>query len=130
MSTKSSMRENASIARRMYEAYVREDRTAIESLIADDFRFSSPLDNAIDRATYFARCWPNSATITAFRFVQVVPHADRVFVTYEGTSTAGHCFRNTEVLTIREGRVTQAEVYFGWSVPHPAPPGGFLDGGG
>jgi len=48
------------IARAAYEAYVSKDRAAIEALIAPDFHFTSPLDNRIDRATYFARCWPNS----------------------------------------------------------------------
>jgi hypothetical protein len=48
------------IARASYEAYVAKDRAAIEALIAEDFHFTSPLDNRIDRTTYFARCWPNS----------------------------------------------------------------------
>jgi ketosteroid isomerase-like protein len=33
------------IARAGYRAYVDKDRAAIEALIADDFRFTSPLDN-------------------------------------------------------------------------------------
>jgi hypothetical protein len=33
------------IARAAYEAYVAKDRAAIERLIADDFHFTSPLDN-------------------------------------------------------------------------------------
>ena len=48
------------IARASYEAYVRKDREAIEELIAADFHFTSPLDNRLDRDTYFRRCWPNS----------------------------------------------------------------------
>lgn len=40
------------IDRAAYEAYVAKDRAAIERLIADDFHFTSPLDNRIDRATY------------------------------------------------------------------------------
>ena len=37
-------REAAGIARAAFEAFVSEDRAAIEALIADDFHFSSPLD--------------------------------------------------------------------------------------
>jgi len=44
-----------SVAKRSYRAYVDKDRAAIEQLIAHDFHFSSPLDNRIDRQTYFAR---------------------------------------------------------------------------
>ena len=53
-------RDSAEIVKRAYRAYVDKDRSAIERLIADDFRFTSPLDNRIDRKTYFERCWPNS----------------------------------------------------------------------
>jgi hypothetical protein len=48
-------------------------------------------------------------------------------VTYVGRSDVGQRFQNTEVLTIRSGKIVEAEVYFGWNVPHPAPPGGFLE---
>ncbi len=54
------------IARASYEAYVAKDRAAIEALIAPGFHFTSPLDNRIDRATYFERCWPNSRNIEGF----------------------------------------------------------------
>lgn len=115
------------IARASYEAYASKDRAQIEALIADDFHFTSPLDNRIDRATYFAHCWPNSETSESFDFINVVADGERVFVTYEGKSTQGHSFRNTEIVTVREGQITDVEVYFGWSIPHEARPGGFVD---
>jgi ketosteroid isomerase-like protein len=115
------------IARASYEAYVAKDRPAIEALIAEDFHFTSPLDNRIDRAAYFARCWPNCDTIAGFDFIHLAGAGDRAFVTYEGRATSGKRFRNTEVLTMRDGKITEVEVYFGWSVPHEAAEGGFLD---
>jgi ketosteroid isomerase-like protein len=118
--------EKVAIARAAYEAYVTKDRAAIERLIAEDFCFTSPLDNCIDRATYFARCWPNSEWIEDFDYVNLVPDGDRVFVTHEGKNTDGRRFRNTEILTIRDGQISDVEVYFGWSIPHKADPGGFL----
>ena len=114
------------IARASYRAYAMKDRAAIEALIADDFHFTSPLDNRIDRATYFARCWPNSEMIEGFDFINLVPDGNRVFVTYEGRSTDGHGFRNTEIITVRNGMIVEVEVYFGWNIPHKAEPGGFL----
>ena len=77
------------VVRAMYEAYVNNDRAAIEPLLADAFHFTSPLDNRIDRAMYFERCWPNSEHVEGFDFVAVVPAANRVFVVYEARRCAG-----------------------------------------
>ncbi len=45
--------ERAAVARASYDAYVDKDRASIEALIADDFHFTSPLDNRIDRGSLF-----------------------------------------------------------------------------
>jgi ketosteroid isomerase-like protein len=118
-----------SVARRSYQAYVDKDRSAVERLIAEDFHFSSPLDNRIDRKTYFARCWPNSENIADFEFIYLVRDGDRVFVTYEGRSSNNKIFRNTEILTVQHGKLVSVEVYFGWSLPHEALLGGFTNAG-
>jgi len=129
METTCMQQDPADIARASYLAYVRKDRAAIEALIGEDFHFTSPLDNRLDRNTYFTRCWPNSETITDFQFVDVVVHGEQVFVVYEGTSVRNRRFRNTERLTVRGGKIVEAEVYFGWSLPHDAPDGGSVKSG-
>jgi ketosteroid isomerase-like protein len=115
------------IARASYRAFAAKDRDTMETLLADDFHFTSPLDNRIDRASFFKRCWPNNAAITGFDFIYTVAMGDRVFVTYEGHSANGRGFRNTEIMTIRDGKIVDVEVYFGWSIPHEAPKGGFTN---
>ncbi|MDR7008367.1 ketosteroid isomerase-like protein [Paraburkholderia strydomiana] len=129
METTYMQQDPADIARASYLAYVRKDRAAIEALIGEDFHFTSPLDNRLDRNTYFTRCWPNSETITDFQFVDVVVHGEQVFVVYEGTSVRNRRFRNTERLTVRGDKIVEAEVYFGWSLPHDAPDGGSVKSG-
>ena len=42
---------------------------------------------------------------------------DEVVVTYEATRSDGTRFRNTEVLTFRDGLIVRQEVYFGWDLP-------------
>ena len=121
------MKDPVAITKSCFDAYVRKDRAAIEALINDKFYFSSPLDNRIDRATYFERCWPNSQHITEFKFINVVPYEDKVFVTYEGKNTSGEIFRNTEIFTIHQEKIIEVEVYFGWSIPHKAPVHGFVE---
>jgi ketosteroid isomerase-like protein len=54
------------IIRGMFAAYLSKDRDVVERTLTDDFTFSSPYDDAIDRAAYFQRCWPNNQRIRAF----------------------------------------------------------------
>src|ERR1700741_4113758 len=110
-------------AKAIFKAYVDKDRDAVERLITDDFHFTSPLDNALPREAYLRICWPNSQTTRRFDFKRMVESGDQVFVTYEPDTTSGKRFRNTEVLTIRDGGVAAVEVYFGWNVPHDSPAG-------
>jgi hypothetical protein len=36
-------------------------------------------------------------------------------------------FRITEIMTLRDGRIREVEVYLVWSLPHEAKSGGFID---
>jgi hypothetical protein len=115
------------VVRACLKAYVDKDRNAIEALIAGDYRFTSPLDNALDRTSYFAICWPNSAAMKSFDFIAGAQDGDRAFVVYEGETSAGKRFRNCEVHTVRGGKLVSTEVYFGWNVPHRVPAGTHVD---
>ena len=115
-----------SIACAAYAAYVSKDRAAIEALIAGDFHFSSPLDNRLDRAAYFARCWRNSKTTEDFEFIHLVQHGEQVFVTYEVCSKGGRRCRNAEIVTVRRSKIVEVEVYFGGDLPLKAAIGGFV----
>jgi len=119
-------RSNIAAARASYRAYAARDRAAMEALLAPDFHFISPLDNRIDRTAYFERCWTGGERIDAFEFIHAVPAGAQVFVTYEAQIRDGRRFRNTEILTFDHGRIVEAEVYFGWSIPHEAPEGSFV----
>jgi ketosteroid isomerase-like protein len=118
-----SAAENVATARALYEAFEAKDRAAAERLIADDFRFFSPWDNGLDRRQYFEICWPNSERFQDFKLTDAVADGERVFVTYEILTRTGDRFRNAEVLTVRNGRVSAVEVYFGWDIPHRVAPG-------
>jgi ketosteroid isomerase-like protein len=110
------MADRADIVRRAYEAYVTGDRALLESLIADDYRFWSPHDDGIDRATYLDRCWPAADHLTAFAFERLIESGDEVVVTYIATRTDGTRFRNTEVHTVPGTQMAKTEVYFGWDL--------------
>ena len=101
------------LVRGCYAAYETKDRAALEPLLSDDFTFSSPVDDHIDRATYFARCWPNSEHLDSFEIEKLLVDGDEATVRYLATTTDGGKFRNTETFTIRGGKITHVDVYFG-----------------
>ena len=96
-------------------AYESENREVAETLLSDDFIFTSPNDDAIDRATYFERCWPNSDIVRDQHIEKIVVDGDKAFVTYLCSSEGGKSFRNTEFLTFVDGRIASVNVYFGAS---------------
>jgi ketosteroid isomerase-like protein len=110
----------ADLARRCYATYQTKDRAEIERLLADDFTFTSPYDDHIDRATYFERCWPNAGTFEQYDLKQVVVHGDSCWVLYEGRRKGGSWFRNTELLHITGEKIASVEVFFGLP-PHTLP---------
>lgn len=116
-----------SVVRAALQAYVNKDRARIEALVAEDFRFTSPLDNALDRAAYLKICWPNSAAMQSFNIVHAATDGERAFVIYEVAVKSGKRFRNCEVHIVRDGRLTNTEVYFGWNLPHDVPEGQHRD---
>src|SRR3954451_19650388 len=80
------------LARARLKAYVQKDRTAIEALLADDYHFSSPIDNELDRATYLRRCWPNSEKTSSFDEVIATEDGSRAVIVYEAAAAGGHRF--------------------------------------
>ena len=118
------------IARACLQAYVVKDRAAIEALLDNDFHFTSPIDNALDRATYFKVCWPNSAAMAHFEKIYEFEQGDRASIVYEAQTSTGRRLRNSEVYTVRGGKLVATEVYFGWDVPHKVPGGMHVENAG
>jgi ketosteroid isomerase-like protein len=102
------------LIRSYYHAYETGDRAAVEHLLSEDFTFTSPLDDRIDRATYFERCWRYHEQLRAFRLDQLVIDGNHALVRYEAEETAGTTFRNIEHFELNgQQRVTHIDVYFG-----------------
>jgi hypothetical protein len=116
-----------SVVHACLQAYVDKNRATMEALLDGDYHFTSPLDNALDRATYLRICWPNSAALTHFDQIYGVEDGDRAIVVYEAQTSTGKRFRNCEVHTVRDGKLLATEVYFGWDIPHKARAGTHVD---
>lgn len=102
-----------SIVRRYFEAYEYKDRILLESLLVDDFTFTSPVDDAINREHYFSRCWPSSQHAAAFKIGKLIADDDDVVVTYLATTTYGTQFTNTEIFSFQGEKIARVQVFFG-----------------
>ena len=95
------------IIRAIFAAYLSNDRKAVEASFTDDFRFTSPYDDEIDKATYFERCWRISDWIERQDLEKILVDGDAAFVTYRCVAKDGKSFRNTEFFAFT-GRQDQA----------------------
>ena len=101
------------VVRAYFGAYESENRDAAELLLADDFTFTSPNDDNIDRATYFERCWPQGEPARDQTIEKIVVDGDKAFVTYACATGNGKSFRNTEFFTFAGEQIASVDVYFG-----------------
>jgi ketosteroid isomerase-like protein len=101
------------IIRSYYAAYESKGKAALEALLSEDFVFSSPRDDRIDKETYFARCWPFNEQVVTFRIEKLFERENEAFVLYECEANTGARFRNTEFFRIENGKVKEVVVYFG-----------------
>jgi ketosteroid isomerase-like protein len=103
----------AATIRAIFAAYISKDRKVVEDALADDFRFTSPYDDGIDKKTYFERCWNNSDWIERHELERIVVEGDEAFVTYKCSAKGGKSLRNTEFFVFAGDKVRSIEVYFG-----------------
>ena len=101
------------IIRAIFAAYLSNDRKVVEDSLTDDFRFTSPYDDEIDKATYFEGCWRNSDWIERHELAKIFVEGDEAFVTYKCVAKGGRSFRNTEFFTFEGDKVKRIDVYFG-----------------
>ena len=111
------MPTKSDLIRSYFTAYTTRDRKVLEDAFADDFTFTSPYDDAIDKAAYFERCWPisTSGRMVSNEIERIFEQGAAAFVTYRVVTNAGEEFRNTEFFMFENDRVKSIDVYFGAS---------------
>jgi ketosteroid isomerase-like protein len=99
--------------RSLYDAYVKGRKDIVRSMLSEDFTFSSPRDDHIDRATYFDRCWPEPPPFRGMDIEFVAIDGDEAIVRYRAEKHDGGAFRNMETLRFKDGKLASVDVYFG-----------------
>jgi len=114
-----SNQSNKKLIKDYYTAYEKKDWNMLQSVVADGFVFNSPNDDHIDLKTYKERCWPNSSKIKRFDIEKLMVDGDDAFVTYNGWTTDGRVFRNTEYFKFKDGKIKENACFFGPGISYP-----------
>ncbi|MBX5157148.1 MULTISPECIES: nuclear transport factor 2 family protein [unclassified Rhizobium] len=107
------MRTRQQTVRDLYAAYLEDRKDKVDAMLAEDFTFSSPRDDHIDRATYFERCWPKEPFFRAIHIEFLAVDGDEAVVRYRAEKLDGGSFCNIESLRFRGDKIAAVEVYFG-----------------
>jgi ketosteroid isomerase-like protein len=107
------------IVRAYYTAFDKKDWNLMTQILADGFTFSSPIDDHINVKTFKEKCWPNAYNIKRCDLVKVVVNGDDAFVIYNGWTTAGKLFRNSDYFKLKGGKIASYECFFGPGINYP-----------
>jgi ketosteroid isomerase-like protein len=109
------------VVRKYYSAWEKKDWPLLDSLLADDFTFSSPRDDHINKSDYKAGCWNTQiAYLDRFDLTQVLGTESAAFVRYIGYTANGKTFQNVEFFRLKEDKVKSVECYFGGNDSFPS----------
>ena len=100
--------------RKYYKEWETKDWHPVDILLADDFTFTSPLDDHISKSAFKAGCWDTQiAFIERFDLKHVIGTGNDAFVMYLCHTTNDKTFRNVEYLRLKGEQVEAVECYFG-----------------
>lgn len=106
--------DNVETVRELQAAFDAQDADAADRLVADDFTFTSPQDDHLDKAEWMRVCFPTAEHFGSRTMLAVQQLGDDVVAYYEyEVAESGERYRNVEVLRVRDGQVVQTRVFFG-----------------
>jgi ketosteroid isomerase-like protein len=114
--------ERGPLLRTWYAAWEQTDWSPVDSLLADDFTFTSAAgDDHISKSTFRSRCWESQkGLIERFELEQVFGTGDEALVKYLCRTKNGHSFRNVEYFRFRGDKIAALECYFGEASSFPS----------
>jgi ketosteroid isomerase-like protein len=108
--------------RKWYAAWGQKDWHPVDSLLAEDFTFTSAAgDDHISKSTFKARCWETQINfIAGFDLLRMYGSGNEAMVMYACRTTNGKTIRNVEYLRVKDGKVEAIECYFGAQSSFPS----------
>ena len=113
---------NEELVRKWYAAWEKRDWGPLDSLLADNFTFTSAAgDDHISKSAFKAQCWETQKDfIERFDLLRVYGSGNEAFVLYVCHTPNGRTFRNVEYLRLRGGKLEAIECYFGAQSSFPS----------
>lgn len=110
---------NGKIVKSWITAWQTRDWNLMTQILGDGFTFTSPLDDHIKIDAMKERCWPNAGKIKSVDVQQLIMNGDVVVVIDNGYNTDGKLFRNCDYFTIKDGKISSYECFFGPGINYP-----------
>ena len=113
---------NEEIIRKWYAAWEKKDLGTFNTLLADNFTFTSAAgDDHISKSAFKAQCWDTQVDfIGHFDLERITTGAQDAFVKYLCHTKNGKSFRNVEYLRVKNGKLESIECYFGAQSSFPS----------
>jgi ketosteroid isomerase-like protein len=110
------------IVRRWYKAWEKRDWGPIDTLLAENFTFTSAADDDhISKSAFKKGCWETQIDfIDHFEIEQLFGQGNEAFVKYLCRTKNGKSFRNVEYVRVRNEQVEAIECYFGGHSTFPS----------
>jgi len=110
------------VVRKWYAAWDKKDWGPLDSMLADNFTFSSAAgDDHISKSAFKAQCWETQIDfIEHFDLERITTGGDDAFVKYLCHTKNGKSFRNVEYLRIKNEKLQSIECYFGAQSSFPS----------
>ncbi len=93
-------------------AWQKRDWDFVESVLAEDFTFTSPYDDRIELREYKEKCWNTIREIGEFEFVAIIENETEAFARYRNRIN-GEPVQNAEHFIFRDGKLKGIVVFFG-----------------
>jgi ketosteroid isomerase-like protein len=113
---------NEEIVRKWYASWEQKDWGPLDSLLADNFTFTSAAgDDHISKSAFKRQCWETQIDfIGRIDLERITTGTDDAFVKYLCHTKDGKSLRNVEYLQIKNGKLQSIECYFGAKSSFPS----------
>jgi len=98
-----------------FQAWEQGSWEKIQTLLDDDFKFTSPDDDKINLKQFQTKCWiPMHAHIGKFDLDVILSDEEGCFVRYSNSSEGRKPIRCAEYFTVKNGKIDSIDVFWGF----------------